>query len=217
MQTILGRAALALVGCVAVMILDGCRTTTTTVTTTASPVGATTPSGSTPGSSMPSGSTPSGSTSGATTSYTVGGTVSGLAANQSLTLLNDGGDAMAVSGNGAFTFPTKLAGGSAYAVTLKSHTAGMACSVTDGSGAVASADVTSVAVSCAAGKETILYSFSGDATGAFPQAGVIMDGLHGRLPVLRDKFSVLAQEVRLQSYIRPFLAERTLLAPMKIR
>lgn len=176
MQTILGRAALALVGCVVVMILDGCRTTTTTVTTTTSPVGATTPSGSTPSGSTPNGSTPSGSTPSGSTSYTVGGTVSGLGNNQSLTLLDNGGDAVVVSGNGAFTFPTQLAGGSAYAVTLKSHTPGIACSITDGSGAVASADVTSVAVSCAAGTETVLYSFSGDATGAFPQAGVILDG-----------------------------------------
>jgi len=93
-----------------------------------------------------------------------------------VTLLDNGGDAVAVTSDGAFMFPTQLAGGSAYAVTVKSHTPGIACSVTSGSGALGATNVTDIAVSCAAGKETTLYSFSGGATGSTPLAGLVIDG-----------------------------------------
>ncbi|HEX5462454.1 MAG TPA: choice-of-anchor tandem repeat GloVer-containing protein [Steroidobacteraceae bacterium] len=93
-----------------------------------------------------------------------------------MTLLNNGGDAVMVSSDGAFMFPTRLAGGSAYAVTLQSHTPGIACSITGGSGAIGAADLTDIAVACAAGKATILYSFAGGASGATPVAGLILDG-----------------------------------------
>lgn len=163
MQTNLERAAWAVLGCAAAMVLAGCgssTTTHTTVTTTTTDAG---------------GSTTTVTTTSASTDCAVGGTVSGLGADDSVTLLNNGGDAVIVGGNGAFTFPTRLAGGSAYAVSMQSHTPGIACSVSDGSGTVVSSDVTGVAVSCGAGKETILYSFAGGAAGAVPMAGLIMD------------------------------------------
>jgi uncharacterized repeat protein (TIGR03803 family) len=184
MQTYLERTVLAVQGCAVAMVLCGCgssSTTTSTVTTTitnpdGSTTTATTPGGSTSGGSTSGGSTSGGSTSGGSTSYAVGGTVSGLATDESVALLDNGGDAVAVSSDGAFTFPTRLAGGSAYAVTVKSHTPGIACSVTNGSGMLAASDVTAVAVSCATGKETILYSFAGRASGQTPLAGLVMDG-----------------------------------------
>ena len=46
--------------------------------------------------------------------FTVGGTVSGLAAGASLTLQNLGGDDLLVSATGAFTFPPTVGGGDAY-------------------------------------------------------------------------------------------------------
>lgn len=174
MHTCFERAVASVLGCAAAMVLAGCggsSSTTTTVTTTT-----TNADGSTSTTTTTSGSTSGGSTSGGSTSYTVGGAVSGLGANESVTLLDNGGDAVAVSSDGAFMFPTHLAGGSAYAVTVKSHTPGIACSVTGGSGAVGAANVTDIAVACAAGKTTILYSFSGGATGSTPLAGLVIDG-----------------------------------------
>jgi len=110
------------------------------------------------------------------TSYTVGGNVSGLAANESVTLLNNGGDALIVRGNGGFTFSTSQNAGSAYAVTVQSHTPGVACSIGNRSGSVGSSNVTDVTVSCAPGTESVLYSFgSGTSDGTNPQAGLVMD------------------------------------------
>ncbi len=78
--------------------------------------------------------------------YSVGGTVSGLSG--SLVLQDNSGDNLAVTANGSFTFPTKLAAGAAYTVTVLTNPAGQTCTVTNGSGTVGSADVTNVAVAC---------------------------------------------------------------------
>jgi len=80
--------------------------------------------------------------------YTVGGTVSGLAGG-TLVLQNGGRDDLQVTGNGGFTFATPLVGGAPYAVTVKAQPAGQACTVRNGSGAVNAAHVGSVEVACA--------------------------------------------------------------------
>ena len=86
---------------------------------------------------------------------TVGGTVSGLGAGQSVVLRNSGGDDLTVSANGAFTFPMWIAHNTAYAVTVLGQPTGQTCSVTNGSGLATDAaiiptpyGVTSVAVMC---------------------------------------------------------------------
>jgi 6-phosphogluconolactonase (cycloisomerase 2 family) len=83
---------------------------------------------------------------GGTPGYNVGGTVAGLDAGASVHLQDNGGDDLTVSANGAFTFATKIASGSAYAVTATAPQ-GETCSVTGGSGTVY-ATVTNVAVAC---------------------------------------------------------------------
>jgi N-acetylneuraminic acid mutarotase len=80
--------------------------------------------------------------------YTIGGTVSGLGAGLSVGLLNNGGNALTVNANGAFTFSTALASGAAYAVTVGTQPAGQVCVVSNGSGSVAAANVTNVGVAC---------------------------------------------------------------------
>jgi hypothetical protein len=82
--------------------------------------------------------------------YTVGGTLSGLTAGNSVTLADNGTDSLFLSANGAFTFAKALPGGAAYNVTVSTQTAGEVCAVTGGAGVVAAANVTSVAVSCKA-------------------------------------------------------------------
>jgi hypothetical protein len=105
-----------------------------------------------------------GTGSGTTTTYTIGGSVSGLAAGGTVTLKDNGGDTLSVTANGSFTFPTALASGSAYSVTVASSPAGQACTVAGGSGTV-TANVTSVAVTCATAKYSIGGTVSGLASG----------------------------------------------------
>jgi Bacterial Ig-like domain/Putative esterase len=80
--------------------------------------------------------------------YSIGGTVSGLSGT--LVLQDNGGDDLHIGANGSFTFATKLAAGAVYAVTVANNPNGEVCSVSGASGAVASGNVTSVAVTCVA-------------------------------------------------------------------
>lgn len=102
--------------------------------------------------------------------------MSGLGTNESITLLNNGGEALIVMSNGGFTFSSGQASGSTYDVTVGSNTPGITCSVGNASGTLDSSNVTDVAVSCAAGTETVLYSFGGDKTdGMWPLGRLVMD------------------------------------------
>src|SRR5215813_5651016 len=80
--------------------------------------------------------------------YTVGGTVSGLSGT--VVLQDNGGDNLSVGANGPFTFATALASGAAYSVTVLTSPSGQTCTISNGSGTMGSANVTNVAVSCAA-------------------------------------------------------------------
>ena len=80
--------------------------------------------------------------------YTIGGSVSGLQSGTSVTLLDNGGDSVTVSSNTSFTFPTALYSSAMYAVTVGTQPTGEACTVTNGSGTVASANISNVSVTC---------------------------------------------------------------------
>lgn len=83
-----------------------------------------------------------------TNAYPVGGTIVGLSVG-GLVLANHGGDAIELEGGDeAFTFPTPVAAGTAYDVTVKAHPAGLRCSVEGGEGTVTSGPVASIAVTC---------------------------------------------------------------------
>jgi hypothetical protein len=82
-----------------------------------------------------------------TTAFSVGGNVSGLIGS-GMVLQNNGGDNLAISANGAFTFATLLGNGAAYSVTVLTQPSGQTCSVTNSSGTIAAANVTNVSVSC---------------------------------------------------------------------
>ncbi len=79
--------------------------------------------------------------------FTVGGTLSGLSGT--VVLRNNGGNDLTLSANGGFAFSGALASGSGYAVTVLTQPAGQTCTVTNGTGTVALANVTDVGVSCA--------------------------------------------------------------------
>ena len=92
--------------------------------------------------------------------YTVGGTISGLAAS-GLVLLDNGGDATTINTNATqFTMNTGVAYGAPYAVTVQTPPTGLVCSVMNGTGIVGAADVTSVSIACVS-NFTLLYSFAG--------------------------------------------------------
>jgi hypothetical protein len=82
-------------------------------------------------------------------SYTVGGTVSGLAGN-GLVLLNNSGDALNVkTSSGSFTFATAIANGKTYDVTVQTQPSGQTCTLANASGTMGASMVTNVGVSCA--------------------------------------------------------------------
>src|SRR5882672_10057348 len=80
-----------------------------------------------------------------TNKYVVGGDVSGLVGTR-LVLQDNGGDDLPIAGNGSFTFATRLAGGSAFSVTVKTQPSNpvQSCSVSGGSGTIGSGDVAGV-------------------------------------------------------------------------
>jgi 6-phosphogluconolactonase len=94
--------------------------------------------------------------------YTVGGTVTGLAGS-GLVLQNNAGGDLAVSAS-VFTFATGLSTSSTYAVTVKTQPSAPAqnCIVTNGSGTVGTANVTTVAVACSTEAN---YTVGGTVTG----------------------------------------------------
>jgi len=91
--------------------------------------------------------------------YSVGGSVTGLTGSG--LVLASGTDTLAVAANAvAFTLPNTFASGASYEVTVKAHPPGLRCSVTDGSGVVAAANVSNVTVTCMPGTESVLHAFA---------------------------------------------------------
>ena len=99
---------------------------------------------------------------GAAPTFTVGGSVSGLSGT--VVLQDNGGDDLAVTTSGAFTFNTALATGATYNATVKTNPTGQTCTVTNDVGTISSANVTNVSVTCTT------TSISGTATDDFNRA-----------------------------------------------
>jgi 6-phosphogluconolactonase (cycloisomerase 2 family) len=96
-------------------------------------------------------------------------------------LQNGGGDNLAISGNGPFTFATKLAAGAGYAVTVLTQPGSptQTCAVTNASGTVGMSDVTNVSVTCT----TKTYAVGGTVTGLSGSGLVLRDNGGDDLPV----------------------------------
>ncbi|HEX4254219.1 MAG TPA: alpha/beta hydrolase-fold protein [Streptosporangiaceae bacterium] len=117
-----------------------------------------------------------GDASAAPTTYSVGGSASGLASGSAVVLQNNGGNDLSVTASGAFTFSTALATGAAYNVTVKTNPTGQTCTVANGTGTVGAANVTSVAVTCAANPT---YTVGGTASGLASGATVVLQNNGG--------------------------------------
>ena len=87
-----------------------------------------------------------------TGTFTIGGTLSGLAMGDAVVLQDNAGDNLPLTANGAFQFPTQVASGQTYAVTVLTQpsTPPQTCSVSAASGAVNGAPVANVVVNCGA-------------------------------------------------------------------
>ncbi|CAJ0784185.1 beta strand repeat-containing protein [Ralstonia chuxiongensis] len=100
-----------------------------------------------------------------TSTYSVSGTVAGLAPGQQVTLLDNNADPLILLGNGGFTFPTQVAYQGSYAVTVGTQPTGQTCSVSNGAGSGMVANVNSVAVICSTSTYKVGGTVMGLATG----------------------------------------------------
>jgi aryl-phospho-beta-D-glucosidase BglC (GH1 family) len=94
-------------------------------------------------------------------SYTISGSVSGLSGT-GLVVQTNGGNALPIRASGSYAFAT-LPTGSAYAVTVQTAPTNpsQACTIANGTGIVASANISGILISCA----TSTYTISGNVTG----------------------------------------------------
>jgi hypothetical protein len=101
----------------------------------------------------------------------ISGTVSGLGSGLSVTLVNNGSDALTVSRNGSFTFADTVAANDTYAVEVRTHPVGQQCSVAAGNGTIDAdgTSIDSVRVTC-----TFSASLRGTVSGLLPGAAVTL-------------------------------------------
>ncbi len=114
----------------------------------------------------------------ASATFTIGGTVTGLAGS-GLVLTNGGKDLVVANGATTFTFPTPVAKGTSYGVTAKSSPTSppQVCTVANGTGTV-SGNVTNIAVTCVTQSYQICAMVTGLA-GATGDAGITEAGAGG--------------------------------------
>jgi hypothetical protein len=120
---------------------------------------------------------------GAQDGFTIGGNVSGLVGS-GLVLQNNGAGDLAVAADGAFTFASRVATGTAYSVTVLAQPTApsQTCTVARGSGSVAGANVSDVAVTCATGQ----FSIRGTVSGLTGSGLVLQNNGGNDLPIAGD-------------------------------
>jgi hypothetical protein len=91
--------------------------------------------------------------------YAIGGSISGLTTS-GLVLVNGGDMVTVLSGAASFTMPTKVAYASSYAVTIKTHPAGLECTITNNSGTMPPAPVSNIGISCVQASACTLNVYS---------------------------------------------------------
>jgi N-acetylneuraminic acid mutarotase len=116
--------------------------------------------------------------------YSLGGTVNGLQAGNSVVLQNNGVDNLTVAQSGGFTFPNGFAPGSNYAVTVLTQPAGQTCLVVNGSGDMPAA-VSVLSAPATHGVSDIVVNCSAGA-GPFTVSGTVAGLLTGNAVLLQD-------------------------------
>ena len=107
-----------------------------------------------------------------TETYSVGGSVSGLAQGNSVELQNNNGNNLVVSSNGGFTFTEELDSNSSYAVSVLNNpsTPEQNCLVTNATGDINSTNITNVQISCS----TETFTIGGTVTGLLSENSVVL-------------------------------------------
>jgi 6-phosphogluconolactonase (cycloisomerase 2 family) len=144
------------------------------------------------------GGTTSSGGGGGQTSYTIGGKVAGLL-GAGLVLANNAGDILPIASNGIFNFSNRAAAGATYAVTVFTQPTNpsQVCTVANGTGTVASANVITVAVTCTSN----LYSVGGTLTGLNGTGLVLQDNGGANLTVTANgTFTFVTQVASNQPY-----------------
>jgi uncharacterized repeat protein (TIGR03803 family) len=111
--------------------------------------------------------------------FMVGGTVSGLAPDEQVSLLINGGNKTVVTANTTFTFSGLVAMSSSYAVTIGVDPLAQTCTLTHASAPQITANVTNVGVNCATSTLATLYSFKSNSTDVGYPVGNIVQGADG--------------------------------------
>jgi hypothetical protein len=111
-----------------------------------------------------------------TNTYTVGGTVSGLAGT--LVITNNGNDARTITANGSYAFSKPITSGGAFSVAVKTQPAyppaNQTCNVSGATGNVGSSNISSVNISCG----TLRYRVGGTVSG-LTGAGLVLQNNGG--------------------------------------
>jgi hypothetical protein len=119
--------------------------------------------------------------------YTIGGTLTGVLAGDTVVLKDNGGDALSLTTTGPFTFHTPLQAGAAYSVTAANPTTPtpITCNVTGGSGLMPASDLTTVAVACAPPLDfglVSVWNFEGNGNDSVGNNTLIQNPFSGTTP-----------------------------------
>lgn len=116
------------------------------------------------------------------TSYSVGGTLVGLANSSELKIALNGGAPLVLSASGTFRFAASLHSGTNYAVTINTQPPEQTCTIVNGSGTLAG-DVDNVAITCAQKPPVVVKTtINGVITGM--QTGTMLSLVNqGEIPV----------------------------------
>lgn len=94
--------------------------------------------------------------------FGIGGKLSGYAGGHGpVQVALNGGEPVSLTADGAFHFATRLASGTSYNAALVSVPETLVCSLTNGSGLVASTDVTSITVACEPALAGVSFTVTG--------------------------------------------------------
>ncbi len=117
-----------------------------------------------------------------TNTYQVGVGVSGLVGS-GLVLQNNNGDDLSIDGSGSYTFASPVTDGQGYNVTVATQPAspGQICSVSNGSGTLAGADVTNISVVC-----VNTYTIGGTVSGLLGSGLVLVNNGLDNLSISSD-------------------------------
>ncbi len=120
-----------------------------------------------------------GGTTQSTTSYTVGGSLSGLASGQSVSIAGASGVSATFSANGNYTFVAAVPDGATYNLSISAQPNGQICSISNASGTVSGVGVNNVAVSCGNTLNTTSYAVGGSLSGLASGQSVSIAGASG--------------------------------------